>query len=112
MRLDFSYFYTEGGYDWVSVWEGSSTSGNYIGRWSGSSIPPSTLVNTSDMYVRFSSDGSNTFPGFVAHYNSDPGMDMYNYFCIKLYRSNVNYCKVVYNIVRRSCLTAQPNLVV
>lgn len=69
MQLIFTRFNTESNYDYVSVYDGDSTSSQQIGYFSGSSIP-SPIHSTSDkLYVRFTSDGSVTTSGFIARYS-------------------------------------------
>ena len=69
ITLSFTLFDTEAGYDFVKVYDGSSSSGSLLGTFSGSNIP-SAVTSTADMYVEFSADGSVEGSGFVATYET------------------------------------------
>lgn len=70
IQLDFTNFYTENNYDWVSVYDGSSSSSTRIGHFSGNSIPPELTTSGNQMTVIFTSDYSVTKTGFNAVYTS------------------------------------------
>ena len=70
--LSFSEFRTETGYDFVRVYQGTSTGGTLLGTFDGASLPSTVTASGSAMYVRFTSDISNTYGGFVASYSSSP----------------------------------------
>ena len=68
MELVFSGFRTELSADFVSVYDGGSVSSLLIRKMSGSSPPPPIISSSNNLYVKFSSDGSNTYDGFEAVY--------------------------------------------
>ncbi len=68
--LSFQSFDTESGYDFVTIYDGETTSAPILGRFSGSSIPPTITSSGGAMLVRFETDGSITEKGWVARYRS------------------------------------------
>ena len=68
VELVFSSFRTESSADFVSVYDGGSVSSPLIRKMSGSSLPPPIISSSNNLYVKFSSDGSNTYDGFEAVY--------------------------------------------
>lgn len=75
VRLQVTTFTTEAGLDWLEVYDGASPAAPLIGRWSGTSTPP--VIESSGPYltVRFSSDGTINYPGWVARV-SCPGQPL------------------------------------
>ncbi len=72
VRLTFTSFQTEGGYDYLTIYDGPTTASPVIGTYSGLTLPNNGLpiVSTGGaLTVRFSSDGSVTYPGFEATWN-------------------------------------------
>lgn len=57
-------------YDVVEVYEGSSTSANLIGKFTGSNIPQTITSSGGSMFIKFTSDISDTFQGWSAYYTS------------------------------------------
>jgi len=55
-------------YDYVRIYDGDSTSATMIGEYCGSDSPGIVSSSGSDMFIRFSSDYSVTYPGFTANY--------------------------------------------
>jgi len=70
LELIFSRFNTEYGGDYVSVYDGDSTSSPLIGQFSGSSVPAPITSSSNNLYVRFTSDSSGEYSGFVARYKA------------------------------------------
>jgi hypothetical protein len=70
ITLSFSAFNTESGYDYVKVYDGSTTSAALIGSFSGTSIPASVTSSGGSMLVSFTSDGTGTSTGWSASYTS------------------------------------------
>ncbi len=70
ITLNFSSFDTESMYDVVSVYDGNSSSSPLLGSFSGSSVPSSVVSSGDRMYVRFTTDGSETRRGWSATYTS------------------------------------------
>ena len=68
IELLFYDFATESSADYVSVYDGDSTSAPLIGRFSGSSVPPPITSSSTKLYMRFTSDGSLQYRGFNARY--------------------------------------------
>ena len=68
MELVFFSFRTESSADFVSVYDGGSLSSPLIRKMSGSSLPPPITSSSINLYVKFSSDGTNTYDGFEAAY--------------------------------------------
>ena len=68
IELLFYDFATESSADYVSVYDGDSTSAPLIGRFSGSSLPAPITSSSTKLYVRFTSDGSVVYRGFAARY--------------------------------------------
>ncbi|MGM0613445.1 MAG: C10 family peptidase [Bacteroidota bacterium] len=73
INLTFSNFNTESGYDFVKVYDGSSTSDPLLGEFSGSSIPSAVNSGGGTMLVHFTSDHSNTDEGWEASFTSTSG---------------------------------------
>jgi len=70
IELDFRWFSTEASADFVRVYDGSSSLSPLIGTFSGSSLPPPIQSSSGNLFVRFTSDGANTYHGFHAHYRA------------------------------------------
>ncbi len=70
ITLNFSSFDTEQGFDYVKVYDGSSSSSRLLGSFSGSSVPSSVVSSSDRMYVKFTTDGSATRQGWSANYTS------------------------------------------
>lgn len=71
ISLSFEAFNTEASYDYVRVYDGSSSSASLLGAFHGQSIPSSLTSSSTQMYVTFTSDGSNTYSGFSAKYEGE-----------------------------------------
>jgi photosystem II stability/assembly factor-like uncharacterized protein len=70
IRLTFTQFATEEGYDVVTVYDGADTTARVLGIFSGTSLPPSIVSSGGVMLVRFESDGSTENLGWTATYFS------------------------------------------
>ncbi len=68
VQLTFTAFATEGGYDFVRVFDGTSVNAPLLGTYSGNTIPfPLTATNADGaLTVQFTSDNVYNFPGFEA----------------------------------------------
>jgi len=73
ITLSFLSFDTESDYDYVTIYDGETTSSPVIGRFSGTSIPAPVTSSGGVMLVRFRSDASVTGPGWRAKYESTGG---------------------------------------
>ncbi len=71
--LDFTTFDTENNFDFVTVYDGTSSASPQLGRFSGTSIPPTITSSGSALFVQFTSDGSVTRQGWDATYSTTPG---------------------------------------
>ncbi|WP_299119300.1 GEVED domain-containing protein [uncultured Tenacibaculum sp.] len=70
VTLNFSSFNTESGYDFVTVYDGSSASATQLGKFSGTSTPNAVTSTGNAMFVKFTSDGSVNAAGWAANYTS------------------------------------------
>ncbi|KAH3769494.1 hypothetical protein DPMN_170762, partial [Dreissena polymorpha] len=69
--LYFDFFITESNYDYVLVYDGPDTTYRILGRYSGSNVTTTTVCSSgSSMTVRFTSDSSGTYQGFLASFYS------------------------------------------
>jgi PKD repeat protein len=68
VRLAFSAFNTESGYDYLRIYNGTSTSSPLMGTWNGTSGPGTVTANNSSgaLTINFTSDGSVTRDGWTA----------------------------------------------
>ena len=67
VTISFSSFSTESGYDFVYLYDGSSTGATLLAQLSGSSLSTYTYTSSQQyMYVKFTSDTSTTSTGFTA----------------------------------------------
>ncbi len=73
ITLNFSSFNVESGYDFVEVYDGSSTLSSQLGSFSGTSIPSSVTSTGGSLLVHFTSDNVGTAPGWAASYTSTTG---------------------------------------
>ena len=70
ITLSFDSFSTERGYDYVTVYDGSSSSASQIGSFSGSELPSAVTAASGSMFVEFSADSSVEASGFVATFST------------------------------------------
>ena len=70
ITLTFTSFSTEEWYDFVRVYNGTTTSAPLLGSFSGNSLPPVLTANSGSMLIRFTSDGSVVAAGWSANYTS------------------------------------------
>ncbi|XP_068704797.1 uncharacterized protein [Montipora foliosa] len=68
LHLTFFQFQTQIGYDFVTVYDGNSSSSPLLGRFSGNSVPSPITSSSNQLYVRFTSNGATEDSGFVARY--------------------------------------------
>lgn len=68
--LTFGSFNLEDGVDFVRVYEGNSGIAPLLGEFTGSTLPPAVTANGNEMFVIFTSNASNTAPGFDASYTT------------------------------------------
>lgn len=70
VELSFNRFDTEANFDFVSVYDGSTTGSPLLGRFSGTNIPGPFISSGNSLLVEFTSDISISRPGFEATYFS------------------------------------------
>jgi len=73
ITLSFSNFRTEAGYDFVNVYDGSTTAAPRIGQFSGNTTPAPLTSSGGTLLVEFVSDQSQVFDGWSASYTSSTG---------------------------------------
>ena len=68
IKVDFSLFDVEEGYDFLSVYNGATTGAPLLGTFSGNTLPPSftSTAANGELTFRFTSDSEVTAPGWVA----------------------------------------------
>lgn len=69
VQVRFTAFTTESGVDWLEAYDGANTAAPLIGRWSGANTPPVIESTGPYLTVRFSSDGTTNYSGWVAQVN-------------------------------------------
>jgi hypothetical protein len=68
INLDFTFFQTELSFDYVDVYDGSTTSSNLLGSFSGNQLPQHLTSSGGMMLIHFHSDGGVTDQGWEANY--------------------------------------------
>lgn len=71
VRLRFTEFNTEANYDFVRIYDGTTTNAALLGSYSGRNLPPTLTANSGAMLIVFTSDSSITRAGWTATYSSD-----------------------------------------
>jgi PKD repeat protein len=66
ITLVFSQFQTESCCDPISIYNGTSTSAPLLGTYAGSSLPPTLVATSGNMFIYWSTDGSVVYNGFAA----------------------------------------------
>jgi CUB domain/Divergent InlB B-repeat domain/Secretion system C-terminal sorting domain len=66
--LNFTAFQTESGYDYVTIYDGTSASGRLLGRYSGTALPTRLIATSGALFITFTTDGSSVFQGWSANY--------------------------------------------
>jgi hypothetical protein len=70
ITLTWNSFDTEATYDYVTVYDGNSTSGTQLGRWAGNGVANTVIAYSGSMYITFTTDGSVTRNGWSASYST------------------------------------------
>ena len=84
IELAFLRFNTQLSNDFVKVYNGGSSSSPLIGTFSGSSLPSPIQSSSRNLYVKFTSDGSGTYKGFLAHYRGKMiVIYVFSYLCLQ-----------------------------
>jgi CUB domain/Divergent InlB B-repeat domain/Secretion system C-terminal sorting domain len=68
LLLNFTAFQTESGYDYVTIYDGTSASGRLLGRYSGTTLPTRLIATSGALFITFTTDGSSVFQGWSANY--------------------------------------------
>ena len=68
LHLHFASFRTHSSSDYLTIYDGGSTSAPLIGRFNGSSLPSPIASSSNKLYLQFTSDGSGQDHGFKAFY--------------------------------------------
>jgi hypothetical protein len=68
VHLDFTAFATEASFDFVDVYDGTSTSANLLGSFSGHNLPPSIVSTGGALLIHFYSDGGVVDQGWEASF--------------------------------------------
>ena len=66
LRVSFTLFETEGGYDYLAVHDGSSVAAPQLGRFAGASLPAALVSSGSALTLQFTSDASVQGAGVTA----------------------------------------------
>ena len=66
VRVEFQAFQTEGGYDFLRIYDGQSNSGSLLRELDGSHSGVVVISSGRHMWFHFESDHSNVYPGFAA----------------------------------------------
>ena len=69
LRLVFFRFDTERVHDFVDVYDGSSNSSPLIGKYNGTTLPPTLTSSFNKLFVTFKTDHSILGTGFAAIYH-------------------------------------------
>jgi hypothetical protein len=64
--VSFNSFCTENTYDYLYVYDGTSTGSTLLGSYTGSTIPPTVVSSTGSLTFKFTSDFSNNYTGWDA----------------------------------------------
>ena len=72
ITLSFSDFSTENiaNTDVLRVYDGVDATGTLLGEFWGVTMPPDLVANSGSMFLRWTSDASNTYPGYIASWTS------------------------------------------
>ena len=68
LQLQFASFRTHSSADYLTIYDGGSSSSPLIGRFSGRSLPSPIVSSSNKLYLQFTSDGSGYDRGFKAFY--------------------------------------------
>ncbi|MEI6487503.1 MAG: PKD domain-containing protein [Bacteroidota bacterium] len=70
ITLSFSQFNTEGGFDYLSVYDGTNVSAPLLYNGAGSTLPPNLTASSGTMFINWYSDVSVTYSGWAATWTS------------------------------------------
>lgn len=72
LTLTFSSFDIEYSYDYLTIYDGTSTAAPVLGSYTGNVLPPTFTSTSGAFYITFTSDFSVTYTGFAATWTSNP----------------------------------------
>ncbi len=72
LQLNFSAFDLEWNYDYLTIYDGTTTAAPLIGSYTGNVLPPVINSTSGNLFLVFSSDWSIIAPGFAANWTSTP----------------------------------------
>jgi len=68
IMLYFNEFHTEGGKDFLTIYDGDNTNAPVLGQFSGNLLPPTLTSSGNTLLVHFTSDEQVGAEGWSAHY--------------------------------------------
>ncbi len=71
ISLNFTVFNLENTWDYLYIYDGSTTNANLIGRYTGATLPGNITSTGNTLLLDFRSDCATTLAGFVANYTSN-----------------------------------------
>ncbi len=71
ITLNFSVFNLENNYDFLWVFDGDNPNASLIGKYTGTTLPPTLTANSGKMFLDFRTDCATTAEGFVASYTAN-----------------------------------------
>jgi hypothetical protein len=71
IEIEFHYFNTEAGMDFVRLYDGNSESDPLLGEFSGSDIPTTLVSSGNEVLVTFSTNGTTTDEGWFLTYHAE-----------------------------------------
>ncbi len=70
LQINFTRFKTELNKDFVTIYDGETTSSPILGVYSGNNIPPSIITSSAKALVVFTTDNANTYTGWKIKYTT------------------------------------------
>lgn len=70
ITLNFTTFNLEANYDYLWVFDGDNPGAPLIGKYTGSTLPPTLIANSGKMFLDFRTDCATVKEGFVANYSA------------------------------------------
>ena len=77
LKLVFFRFDVEGGFDFVSVYDGGSALETVIGEFNGTSLPKALTSSRNKLFVKFTTDYSVIRKGFAASYHGKTNRQLF-----------------------------------
>ena len=72
VTLNFSAFDLENNFDYLYVYDGASAEGEFLGSFTGTSLPPALTGQSGALFIEFRSDCFSNRPGWVASWACSP----------------------------------------